>query len=300
MSLRSAAAARIVVVVTALSVGALSALYAMEARAEGIAPDPGRRTACAEGRALMAATLAYSESLVSPEPGQQEAWGAFASAVKTSAGEIDRVCAEPSSSPGPADVRERLERMRKTCRCDGGDVRRDGESLCRDRSPPDSGATRGPRPKRFSRRRPFLTPFRRRARRRRILPPAGRRDAAPRPGSSREFLPSSCQTALHDRARVPARPQALDRRIWRARASHRACLRSRRLGRVRSRLAGELLARAGPGTVQTLCCRAGIASIPVRSGGTPLGLHGQDRGRLSETDRENRGHSHRRAVQRGQ
>jgi len=112
MSSRSAAAVRITVVVIALSVGGLSALWAIGARAEtttwktGLQPPP-----CAEGRALLAARLAYLEARISPGPDQQEPWRTFANAIRASADGFDRLCAEEPLRPESADASERLERM---------------------------------------------------------------------------------------------------------------------------------------------------------------------------------------------
>lgn len=111
MSSRSAAAVRTTVVVIALSVAGLSALGAIEARADATAWKTGLRPPCAEGRALLAARLAYLEALISPEPGQQEPWRTFANAVRASADGLDRVCAEEPLRPELADASERLERM---------------------------------------------------------------------------------------------------------------------------------------------------------------------------------------------
>ncbi len=113
MSSRRAAAVRIAVIGLALSVGALFALGAMGARAEASAPETNPQAACAEGRALLAARLAYLEARVSPAAGQQDAWRTFAEAVRVSAGDLDRVCLEESSSRNPADTGDRLERIER-------------------------------------------------------------------------------------------------------------------------------------------------------------------------------------------
>ena len=103
---------RTTVVVIALSVGGLSALWAIEARAEttawktGLQPPP-----CAEGRALLAAKLAYLEARISPGPDQQDPWRTFANAIRASADGFDRLCAEEPLRPESADAGERLERM---------------------------------------------------------------------------------------------------------------------------------------------------------------------------------------------
>ncbi len=67
MSSRRAAAVRTAVVGLALSVGALFALGAMGARAEAPAPETYPQAACAEGRALLAARLAYLEAASPPD-----------------------------------------------------------------------------------------------------------------------------------------------------------------------------------------------------------------------------------------
>jgi hypothetical protein len=111
MSLRSAANVRTTVAVIALSVGGLSALGAFEASADATAWKTSLRPPCAEGRALLAARLAYLEARISPEPGQQEPWRTFANAVRASADGLDRVCAAEPLRPESADASERLERM---------------------------------------------------------------------------------------------------------------------------------------------------------------------------------------------
>ncbi len=113
MSSRRAAAVRTAVVGFALSVGALFALGAMGAGAEATAPETNPQAACAEGRALLAARLAYLEARVAPAADQQDAWRTFADTVRVSAGDLDRVCVEESSSPTPADAGDRLERIER-------------------------------------------------------------------------------------------------------------------------------------------------------------------------------------------
>ena len=68
---------------------------------------------CAEGRALFAAKLAYLEARIAPEPSQEGAWRTFASAMRASAGELDRACAEDPPRSFSVDAGERLERMEK-------------------------------------------------------------------------------------------------------------------------------------------------------------------------------------------
>ncbi len=113
MSSRRAAAVRTAVVGFALSVGALFALGAVGARAEATAPETNPQAACAEGRALLAAGLAYLEARVAPAADQQSAWRTFADSVRVSAGDLDRVCVDESSSPKPADAGDRLERIER-------------------------------------------------------------------------------------------------------------------------------------------------------------------------------------------
>ncbi len=113
MSLRSATAVRTSIVVVALSVGAICALGAMEARAEATASETGSQAACAEGRARLAAKLAYLEARISPDTGQQAAWRTFVEAVQGSASELDRVCAEAPLFSESADAADRLERMER-------------------------------------------------------------------------------------------------------------------------------------------------------------------------------------------
>ncbi len=113
MSSRRAAAVRIAVIGLALSVGALFALDGMGARAEATAPETSPQAACAEGRALLAARLAYLEARVAPAAGQQDAWRNFADAVRVSAEDLDRVCVEEFSSPQPTDTADRLDRIER-------------------------------------------------------------------------------------------------------------------------------------------------------------------------------------------
>jgi hypothetical protein len=107
----SAAAVRTAVFVIALSGAGLWALRAMDARADPPPSEDG--SPCAEGRALFAAKLAYLEARISPEPGQAEAWRSFTNAMRTSAQEIDRACAEEPPRPLSVDAGERLQRMEK-------------------------------------------------------------------------------------------------------------------------------------------------------------------------------------------
>ena len=111
MSFASAAAVRTAVFVVALSGAGLWALRAMDAKAD---PPPSEDSSpCAEGRALFAAKLAYLEARVSPETSQAEAWRTFASAMRDSAGELDRACAEGPPPLVSVDARERLQRMER-------------------------------------------------------------------------------------------------------------------------------------------------------------------------------------------
>ena len=111
-------------------------------RGEGRCAAEDGRPPCAEGRALLAARLAYLEARISPEPGQQEAWRTFANAVRASADGLDRVCAEEPLRPG---------RRQRAAGTDGGarrrhasDVWRSGESLRGHRPCPDACSTRHP------------------------------------------------------------------------------------------------------------------------------------------------------------
>jgi LTXXQ motif family protein len=107
----SARATRTAVIVIALSAAGLWALHAMDARADP--PPLDDLSPCAEGRALFAAKLAYLEARISPEPSQEDAWRRFADAMRASAGEADRACAEEPPRPLPIDAGERLKRMEK-------------------------------------------------------------------------------------------------------------------------------------------------------------------------------------------
>jgi len=110
MPFGSAAAMRTAVFVIALSGAGLWALHAMDARAD----QPQSESApCAEARALFAAKLAYLEARISPEPRQEEAWQNFANAMRASAGELDRACAEEPVLPQSVDAGERLQQMEK-------------------------------------------------------------------------------------------------------------------------------------------------------------------------------------------
>ena len=107
----SARATRTAVFVIAVSGAGLWALRAMDAKAD---PPPLEESqACAEGRALFAAKLAYLEARVPPEPSQEQAWRIFANGMRTSTGELDRSCAEEPPGRLQVDARERLERMEK-------------------------------------------------------------------------------------------------------------------------------------------------------------------------------------------
>jgi hypothetical protein len=111
MSLASAAAVRTAVFVAALSAAGVWALRAMDAKAD---PPPLEDSSpCAEGRALFAAKLAYLEARVSPDPSQAEAWRTFTAAMRDSAGELDRACAEEPPPLLSVDAGERLQRMEK-------------------------------------------------------------------------------------------------------------------------------------------------------------------------------------------
>ena len=110
MSFVSAAAMRTAVFVIGLSDAGLWALRAMEARAD---QPQSESPPCAEARALFAAKLAYLEARISPEPSQEEAWRTFASAMRASAGELDRTCAEEPVRLQSVDAGDRLQRMEK-------------------------------------------------------------------------------------------------------------------------------------------------------------------------------------------
>ena len=107
----SAAAMRTAVFVVALSGAGLWALHAMDARADSAPSEES--PPCAEARALFAAKLAYLEARISPEPSQEEAWRNFAIAMRASAGELDRTCAEEPVLPQSVDAGERLQQMEK-------------------------------------------------------------------------------------------------------------------------------------------------------------------------------------------
>ena len=111
MPFLSAGAMRTAVCVIALSAAGLWALRAMDARADPPIVDDS--PPCAEGRALFAAKLAYLEARISPEPSQEDAWRRFADAMRASAGEADRACAEDPPRPLLGDAAERLKRMEK-------------------------------------------------------------------------------------------------------------------------------------------------------------------------------------------
>ena len=111
MSFLSTRATRTAIFVVALSGAGLWALSAMDAKADS--PPMDDSSPCAEGRALFAAKLAYLEAKISPEPSQQEAWRSFASAMRASAGEVDRACIEDPPRPLSADAGERLKRMER-------------------------------------------------------------------------------------------------------------------------------------------------------------------------------------------
>jgi hypothetical protein len=111
MPFLSAGAMRTAVCVIALSAAGLSALHAMDARADP--PPLDDSSPCAEGRALFAAKLAYLEARISPEPSQEDAWRRFTDAMRASAGELDRACAEEAQRLLPVDAGERLKRMEK-------------------------------------------------------------------------------------------------------------------------------------------------------------------------------------------
>ena len=108
MSFLSASAARAAVCVIALSGAGLWALHAMDAKAD---PPMDDSSPCAEGRALFAAKLAYLEVGISPEPSQEEAWRTFTSAMRATAGALDRACAEEPPRSLSVDAGERLKRM---------------------------------------------------------------------------------------------------------------------------------------------------------------------------------------------
>ena len=54
-----------------------------------------------------------SEARISPEPSQEEAWRTFANAMRASAGEPDRACAEEPVLPQSVDAGVRLQGMEK-------------------------------------------------------------------------------------------------------------------------------------------------------------------------------------------
>jgi LTXXQ motif family protein len=111
MAFVSTRGTRTAVFVIALSGAGLWALSAMDAKAD---PPPfDDSSPCAEGRALFAAKLAYLEARISPEPSQEEAWRTFTSAMRASAAETDRACAEEPPRPLSVDAGERLKRMER-------------------------------------------------------------------------------------------------------------------------------------------------------------------------------------------
>jgi hypothetical protein len=83
----------------------------MDAKADPPALDDN--SPCAEGRALFAAKLAYLEARIAPEPSQEDAWRHFADAMRSSAGDADRACAEEPPRPLSVDAGERLKRMER-------------------------------------------------------------------------------------------------------------------------------------------------------------------------------------------
>ena len=111
MSFLSTRATRTAIIVIALSGAGLWALSAMDAKADPPAMDDA--SPCTEGRALFAAKLAYLEAKISPEPSQEEAWKTFTSAMRASAGAVDRACVEDPPRPLSADAGERLKRMER-------------------------------------------------------------------------------------------------------------------------------------------------------------------------------------------
>jgi hypothetical protein len=111
MAFVSARATRTAVFVIALSGAGLWALSAMDARADP--PPLEDNSPCAEGRALFAAKFAYLEPRIAPERSQEDAWRHFADAMRTSAGEADRACAEEPPRSLSVDAGERLKRMER-------------------------------------------------------------------------------------------------------------------------------------------------------------------------------------------
>jgi hypothetical protein len=111
MAFVSTRATRTAVMVVALSGAGLWALCAMDARADP--PSLEDNSPCAEARALFAAKLAYLEARIAPEPSQEGAWRQFADAMRASAGDADRACAEEPPRPFSVDAGERLKRMEK-------------------------------------------------------------------------------------------------------------------------------------------------------------------------------------------
>ena len=111
MAFVSARAMRTAVMVIALSAAGLWALRAMDAKADPPALDDS--SPCAEGRALFAAKLAYLEARIAPEPSQEDAWRRFADAMRASAGDADRACADEPPRLLSVDAGERLKRMER-------------------------------------------------------------------------------------------------------------------------------------------------------------------------------------------
>ena len=104
-------ATRTAIFVIALSGAGLWALRAMDATADPQALDD--ISPCAEGRALFAAKLANLEARIAPEPDQEDAWRRFTDAMRASAGDADRACAEEPPRPLSLDAGERLKRMER-------------------------------------------------------------------------------------------------------------------------------------------------------------------------------------------
>jgi LTXXQ motif family protein len=102
-------ATRTAIFVIALSGAGLWALRAMDVTADPQALDDN--SPCAEGRALFAAKLANLEARIAPEPDQEDAWRRFVDAMRASAGDADRACAEEPQRPLSVDAGERLKRI---------------------------------------------------------------------------------------------------------------------------------------------------------------------------------------------
>ena len=142
MSFVSARATRTAIIVIALSGAGLWALHAMDARAD---PPPHEDSSpCAEGRALFAAKLAYLEARIAPEPSQEDAWRTFRKRHALVCGRGRPRLHRGPSAPALGRCRRTAETDGEACGRDAGDVRRNGERLCGDRSQSDRSATGHP------------------------------------------------------------------------------------------------------------------------------------------------------------